>query len=608
MAKKTELKERGTNEVLYPVTLLECVRNGEGENITKADVGLGNVDNTADINKPVSKYVQSELDGKVNKVTGKGLSTNDFTNELKTKLDNLGYSYRIMDDDDLYKYREEDGGGIDGELIFQTTDSFFTYFSNHAGWTNIVDTAMVPNLLSRAMGTNLIFDWNTKKINAVVPDISSFKVKDVSSSGGLSLDTNGNLSVKIGTNSELSVGLDVTKISSNSNPISIEVTTDSNGVKVIPVTHVFTEGNPKATNGNLVTESGLYSYGQNLKNDILSNVPESVITAVDTKNTALKVSSDGTLTITDVPGSPLNTDLVYEGSSKYADAIVPLMSEFTKEANIITNLYLFDGRSRSPHDDNFNLVTEGGLARSLSSAMSDIKVKDVDNATLIVNDSGVASVAYSSTVSEYEINETSTINEPIKSYIYQTSSDNNKLCVKNKLWLFQGSSPTSTSQSLVTEKGLYNTINGLDYLSSDDISSIVDGKTLIKTSEGRVRVRPIESYYEMHNSMYTSIPLITQLYAVDGLRLDTHVWVYTGENSSGEFAFPLVNSTSLVTEGGLYKFYYTIILDILNKKANKNDVDSTNNTISLLLDQINNMQDTIKDLAERLAALEAKLL
>lgn len=36
---------------------------------------------------------RTDLANKVDKVTGKGLSTNDFTNELKTKLENLPTSF-----------------------------------------------------------------------------------------------------------------------------------------------------------------------------------------------------------------------------------------------------------------------------------------------------------------------------------------------------------------------------------------------------------------------------------------------------------------------------------------------------------------------------------
>jgi len=54
--------------------------------LTKIDVGLGNVDNTSDLNKPISTATQTALDGKVDKVVGKGLSTEDYTTAEKNKL------------------------------------------------------------------------------------------------------------------------------------------------------------------------------------------------------------------------------------------------------------------------------------------------------------------------------------------------------------------------------------------------------------------------------------------------------------------------------------------------------------------------------------------
>ena len=85
---------------------------GTVSGVTKTMVGLGNVDNTSDANKPVSTAAQTALDLKANtadvtstlnlkanttdvntalatkldKVTGKELSTNDYTNAEKTKL------------------------------------------------------------------------------------------------------------------------------------------------------------------------------------------------------------------------------------------------------------------------------------------------------------------------------------------------------------------------------------------------------------------------------------------------------------------------------------------------------------------------------------------
>jgi hypothetical protein len=54
--------------------------------LTKSDVGLANVDNTSDINKPISNATNTALANKVDKVIGKGLSTEDFTTADKTKL------------------------------------------------------------------------------------------------------------------------------------------------------------------------------------------------------------------------------------------------------------------------------------------------------------------------------------------------------------------------------------------------------------------------------------------------------------------------------------------------------------------------------------------
>ena len=54
--------------------------------LTKDNVGLSNVDNTSDINKPISTATQTALDLKVDKVNGKQLSTEDYTTSEKNKL------------------------------------------------------------------------------------------------------------------------------------------------------------------------------------------------------------------------------------------------------------------------------------------------------------------------------------------------------------------------------------------------------------------------------------------------------------------------------------------------------------------------------------------
>ena len=52
----------------------------------RTNIGLGNVSNTSDAAKPVSTATAAALDAKVDKVTGKQLSTEDYTTAEKTKL------------------------------------------------------------------------------------------------------------------------------------------------------------------------------------------------------------------------------------------------------------------------------------------------------------------------------------------------------------------------------------------------------------------------------------------------------------------------------------------------------------------------------------------
>jgi len=59
--------------------------NGTYVPLDKNSVGLGNVDNTADLDKPISTATQSALDGKVDKEEGKSL----VANSLITKLEGL---------------------------------------------------------------------------------------------------------------------------------------------------------------------------------------------------------------------------------------------------------------------------------------------------------------------------------------------------------------------------------------------------------------------------------------------------------------------------------------------------------------------------------------
>lgn len=56
---------------------------------TATEIGLDQVNNTSDMDKPVSTATQTALDGKVDKVEGKQLSTNDYSAEEKNTVAQL---------------------------------------------------------------------------------------------------------------------------------------------------------------------------------------------------------------------------------------------------------------------------------------------------------------------------------------------------------------------------------------------------------------------------------------------------------------------------------------------------------------------------------------
>ena len=83
--------------------------------LSKTDVGLPNVDNTSDLEKPVSNPAKEAF---VAKEAGKSLSTNDFSNDYKKKLDGApefkigGDGDMFLSDDGTYKKSKGTGGGF----------------------------------------------------------------------------------------------------------------------------------------------------------------------------------------------------------------------------------------------------------------------------------------------------------------------------------------------------------------------------------------------------------------------------------------------------------------------------------------------------------------
>lgn len=79
-----DAKKAGTDAQTFINTHINNTDNPH--NVTKAQVGLDQVNNTSDADKPVSTATQSALDSKVDKIDGKQLSTNDYTTAEKNKV------------------------------------------------------------------------------------------------------------------------------------------------------------------------------------------------------------------------------------------------------------------------------------------------------------------------------------------------------------------------------------------------------------------------------------------------------------------------------------------------------------------------------------------
>lgn len=108
-------------------TEIEIINKEINIELKKDDVDLGNVDNTSDLNKPISKLQKEEFDKKVDKEDGKVLSSNDFTNELKEKLEKEtvpsgGTTGQVLtkksDADNDVQWTDQTGqGGVTGDTV-----------------------------------------------------------------------------------------------------------------------------------------------------------------------------------------------------------------------------------------------------------------------------------------------------------------------------------------------------------------------------------------------------------------------------------------------------------------------------------------------------------
>ena len=173
--------------------------------ITKTMVGLSNVDNTNDVNKPVSLATQTALDLKVDKVIGKMLSSNDYTNSEKTKLASI--SGNNTGDQDLSTYATitsitlkenisnksndaELGGTTPSDILFPTQKAVKAYVAANSTSGGISDAGISTIKLADLAVTDakVANGINKSKVGLSNVDNTSDASKPVSSATQAALD------------------------------------------------------------------------------------------------------------------------------------------------------------------------------------------------------------------------------------------------------------------------------------------------------------------------------------------------------------------------------------------------------------------------------------
>lgn len=195
-AEKTKLQGIETGAQVNTVTGVkgsaeQTYRTGNID-ITKTNIGLGDVDNTADLDKPVSTAMRTALDGKVDKETGKGLSSNDFTTEEKNKLAGIeaGAEVNVQ-----ANWNEMD----------QTADSFIqnkptipaktSDLQNDSGFITGVNWGAIGGTLADQTDLNNELTALVKSVNSETPDANgnvAIKAENIPAQGYGNESTSGN--------------------------------------------------------------------------------------------------------------------------------------------------------------------------------------------------------------------------------------------------------------------------------------------------------------------------------------------------------------------------------------------------------------------------------
>lgn len=157
-----------TNFSLYVVKSNKTAQEiGAGSGSSDNTSGIQSVSDEFEVNDGilyVRKIPQSKVDGllkalegKVDKVEGKGLSTNDFSDELKAKLENLPENINNLSRYDTYSDFPVTGN-TDTLYIDNSTHAMYTWDDTKLKYYSVsaVDTAVVEDCVNDVLGTTIL--------------------------------------------------------------------------------------------------------------------------------------------------------------------------------------------------------------------------------------------------------------------------------------------------------------------------------------------------------------------------------------------------------------------------------------------------------------------
>jgi hypothetical protein len=328
---KTEVDLLLTAKVSKTQTINGVALNGN-ITLTKTNFSdLNNVDNTSDLNKPISTATQNALDLKVDKVVGMGLSTNDYSNAEKLKLAGIQEEATKNDTDANLKNR----ANHTGTQLANTISDFQIEVSLNQDVIDSKDakhTHLNKALLDTYNQTNLdISDAVAKKhthANLTILDntTASFTIEDETKLDGIDLSTKQNLIPRVASEvlmlalQNLTVGYIVARTDVSalfqlkalpSNQLqNWEVLVSTGGSVSIPSTaveRVYTSGALPSLDGYYAYNGGTMPAGSvgdilKLENSVWTvdqtfiNAPASIYSKLDGKTYNKKINSSGVKT------------------------------------------------------------------------------------------------------------------------------------------------------------------------------------------------------------------------------------------------------------------------------------------------------------------------